>query len=528
MNHITSPQVTTFLLNNTAFMPNCNSCKASLQTDDDYLGCDKCGKHYHWPCTKLDNYAIKLHKKNPYKPWRCQICTEKYCFDCNKTFPADCQDSICCDKCSYWYHSHCTELSDSEFKHHCDYPSVKWICRKCTNNFCKKCDSSVHHKPKIKCCVCHYSYHLTCAKLSQNCKNDVEFKKHWICVTCKPTLFPFAKIDNKKLLDLSNHNLEKYSRENLSNNSYSNKCNVCDRKLMTNNKGIPCSSCKSKIHVKCAKIDPKIFHLHRGNWQCQKCTKNNFPFSELDQSSLQEMNFNSSQLEKEKKFNPEVSVSEKLKLMLSYSKQSPWYAYTHPNEQEHDFFTTEFEDSMTSKPNFDYYDIDEFRKAKTIWNKKKSLSIFHTNICSLQQNVENLEDLLHDLDHSFDIIALSETWNPEKSKDSFSAKRIDGYLEYHGVTGSSLKGGCGFYVKDNFTPIPRKDLEFKISDYGSETENCWIELVNSSGPNVLVGVFYRHPSRNSTLFLEKLKTTLKKINREKRKLLFVETSILTS
>ena len=41
--------------------------------------------------------------------------------------------------------------------------------------------------------------------------------------------------------------------------------------------------------------------------------------------------------------------------------------------------------------------------------------------------------------------------------------------------------------------------------------------MNEAGPNVLVGVFYRHPSRNNQLFLEKLKITLKKINREKKK-----------
>ena len=74
-----------------------------------------------------------------------------------------------------------------------------------------------------------------------------------------------------------------------------------------------------------------------------------------------------------------------------------------------------------------------------------------------------------------------------------------------------------FTSKIPLPPIPRTDLEFKISDAGSETENCWIELVNNSGPNVLVGVFYNHPSRENTLFLSKLKTTLKKINREKKK-----------
>ena len=172
---------------------------------------------------------------------------------------------------------------------------------------------------------------------------------------------------------------------------------------------------------------------------------------------------------------------------------------------------------MTARPNFDFYDIDQFRKTKNMWNKKRSLGIFHTNICSLQSNINNLEDLLHDLDYTFDVIAVSETWNPEKSKASFLPKRLDGYHEYHGVTGSSLKGGCGFYIKDTFTPIPRNDLGFKITTSGSETENCWIELINNAGPNVLIGVFYRHPSKNNLLFQEKLKLTLKKINREKKK-----------
>ena len=203
--------------------------------------------------------------------------------------------------------------------------------------------------------------------------------------------------------------------------------------------------------------------------------------------------------------------------MLSYSKQSPWYAYTHPYEDDHDFLGTEFDDSYTMKPNFDYYDVDSFRNRKNLWNKQHSMSFFHTNICSLQANIENLEDLLHDMDFPFDIIALSETWNSEKNKQNFSPKIIEGYHEYIGVEGSSLKGGCGFYVKDSFTPIPRKDLEFKISETGCETENCWIELVNEAGPNVLVGVFYRHPSKKNNIFNDKLKTALKKINREKKK-----------
>ena len=79
--------------------------------------------------------------------------------------------------------------------------------------------------------------------------------------------------------------------------------------------------------------------------------------------------------------------------------------------KKNNFFTAELEEELTIKPHFDYYDIDEFKKSKSIWNKKTSLGMFHTNIGSLQANINSLEDLLHDLDYSFDIIALTETWN---------------------------------------------------------------------------------------------------------------------
>ena len=209
---------------------------------------------------------------------------------------------------------------------------------------------------------------------------------------------------------MSNHSLEKYSRDKLSANKLCNRCNICKVNLNLNNKGIPCSSCKCRIHVKCAKIDPKTFHVYKGNWQCQQCISSNFPFTIVDNNELYDfLIFNSNDNNKPKKFKPVVSIQDRLKLMLSYSKQSPWYAYTHPNDQEHAFFTDEFEESMTIRPNFDYYDIDQFRKIKSLWNKKKSLAIFHTNICSPQSNIDSAEDLLHDLDFSFDIVALTET-----------------------------------------------------------------------------------------------------------------------
>ena len=41
--------------------------------------------------------------------------------------------------------------------------------------------------------------------------------------------------------------------------------------------------------------------------------------------------------------------------------------------------------------------------------RNKTLSILHTNICSINANPENLELLLNNIEHNFDIIAVCET-----------------------------------------------------------------------------------------------------------------------
>ena len=73
----------------------------------------------------------------------------------------------------------------------------------------------------------------------------------------------------------------------------------------------------------------------------------------------------------------------------------------------------------------------------------------HTNICSLQANIENLEILLHELEFKFDVISLTETWNPEEKIHNFNPKLLDGYNEYIGTTGTTAKGGCCFYYSNS-------------------------------------------------------------------------------
>ena len=75
--------------------------------------------------------------------------------------------------------------------------------------------------------------------------------------------------------------------------------------------------------------------------------------------------------------------------------------------------------------------------------------MFHTNISSLSANFEKLELLLYELNFKFDIIVLTETWNSETRKHLFNPGLLLGYLQYEGLTGNSMKSGCGFYIAQN-------------------------------------------------------------------------------
>ena len=163
-------------------MPKCPECCVPLNPNDDKIQCDRCSKNFHYPCTQLESHIIKLHKKNPYKPWRCQKCVDKYCIHCDKTFPENYQDGICCDKCLQWYHPHCSGLTNAEFEHHTKNPLESWKCQKCIDRFCKKCDSNVFRKAKINCCLCKYTFHFLCANVPNSYKENEIFIKSLMCV----------------------------------------------------------------------------------------------------------------------------------------------------------------------------------------------------------------------------------------------------------------------------------------------------------------------------------------------------------
>ena len=58
----------------------------------------------------------------------------------------------------------------------------------------------------------------------------------------------------------------------------------------------------------------------------------------------------------------------------------------------------------------------------------------------------------------------------------------------------------------------RNDLTTNIEDI---IETKFIEIVNSNGKNIIIGVVYRPPNRNFATFESAMNTILEKIDREK-------------
>ena len=83
--------------------------------------------------------------------------------------------------------------------------------------------------------------------------------------------------------------------------------------------------------------------------------------------------------------------------------------------------------------------------------------------------------------------------------------------------GTTIKSGCGFYIHDGLKYLERSDLDCCIFDDLNEFQSKWIEVINEKHANILIGVFYRHPKKNSNeLFNLKLTELFEKLKKENK------------
>ena len=393
------------------------------------------------------------------------------CLKCRKIIHTN-QNSICCDSCDNWVHVRCSGMKAKEFRALCNNPFSTFICLFCQNYKCGNCCNPVFNHQNALCCdnsECSKWFHLKCTHVSlekykQFSNNSID--EDWICMDCFSP--PFNLCNNSELLEL--FNLSPTFNLNTIHNDFDSKCPVCQRRIHVDkiNKSLSCKSCMCLTHRKCSGLLLQDLNtmsrkdlLH---WECKVCIQDKFPFSELESDSLLKLAFNSNFdcICKEHQHN----FSENKEFVLEYAKfssdnDSKFFEGPDPHDNMQKAYEINFK--------FGYFDFHSFHKAVKSFtdNFKRTFSLFHTNIQSLTHNFENLFDLLASVDFKFDIIALTETWNPT-SKLTFSPGYLDGYSPYNGITGHILKGGCGLYIKSELKYIDREELNISLYDDNNE------------------------------------------------------------
>ena len=161
--------------------------------------------------------------------------------------------------------------------------------------------------------------------------------------------------------------------------------------------------------MKCTSISKRIFlelKSRNESWDCSKCLSKILPFSEISNDELF--------LEMENK-------SSLLNSTPSFTIQSLLDQMPGQNFETDDFLS----ETVSSK----YYTPSEFLRSKFAI---KFFSMVHINIASLSKHIDELRNLLHTLDHSFDIIGITET--RLHADEPLVNVKIDGYEFKHTPT----------------------------------------------------------------------------------------------
>lgn len=92
-----------------------------------------------------------------------------------------------------------------------------------------------------------------------------------------------------------------------------------------------------------------------------------------------------------------------------------------------------------------------------IGNEGKGFSLLHINARSLAKNYDTMYNFLTDINYSFSIIAVSETWVSDNEVKSLY--NIPGYNFVCKGRDSRRGGGVGLYLKDGMNYSVRNDFE---------------------------------------------------------------------
>ena len=258
-------------------------------------------------------------------------------------------------------------------------------------------------------------------------------------------------------------------------------CKVCDKNVNKNHRAFKCdnTTCNQWIHIKCNLLSTKDYtNLQNSNdpFFCINCLKQNIPFTNLSDNE----------------FNIYITKGINTNLTddnLNFLSVDQQKFLKNINDTLNRTTGDEIDDDDNDQQiNCNYYDINEFSKAKIDF--QKSFSIFHLNIHSIQLHFEELKLILDMLDSKFDIIALTES-KIQKHMEPIIDITLEGYHKPVGTPTEATKGGVLLYISKELNFKPRNDLNIYET---KKLESIFVEIICPNKSNSIIGSIYRHPS----------------------------------
>ena len=176
-----------------------------------------------------------------------------------------------------------------------------------------------------------------------------------------------------------------------------------------------------------------------------------------------------------------------------------------------------FDEENFSNINAQYFSVEETKSHINEFTSENSFSILHINIRSMSKNFEKLKLMLHECDHKFSIICLTETWCSDESFRNNSNLNLPNYNSIHLERIGKRGGGiCVFISKElHFKQIK----EFSVSE--ENYESLSIEILNQTCKNIIITTCYRPPNAIITPFKTHITNIFKKLLKKNKKIFFL-------
>ena len=268
------------------------------------------------------------------------------------------------------------------------------------------------------------------------------------------------------------------------------------------------------MHINCLpfikKDDPLYVNKDNNDWICTLCSKNIFPFIHLDDDS----DFYSALSDYWPKGNSlpfELLDDDNLLFSPFELNDDESHLPTSDLDPDLQFYRNHANSDLLLSCK--YYHEESFNNLVKEFDKKcRVFSSIHTNIRSALKNHDNFTSYLECLEHKFPLIGYSESWLNEDNKDTIG---ISGYKAEHSCRKDRCGGGVSLFVKDDIESSRLDDLCLN----NSNIESVFCEFDRDQfnlEKNVIVGVIYRPPNTDISVFNEIVSELLTKLKSLKK------------